>query len=103
LLVGLVSAQRLALRQEEIAREAVPDLDGVAHLAEARNAFEKNDFHCLVLSEPQAAESKSERQGASGGVAGVAVLPMAVRVRRRDSTRERTAPEAERPARLGRA
>ncbi len=52
LLVGLVGAQRLALRQEEVAGEAVLDLDGVAHLAEAGNAFEKNDFHGLVLSEP---------------------------------------------------
>ena len=48
LLVGLVGAQRLALRQQEVAGEAVLDLDGVAHLAEAGNAFEKNDFHWSV-------------------------------------------------------
>ena len=48
LLVGFVGAQRLALRQQEVAGEAVLDLDGVAHLAEAGNAFEKNDFHWSV-------------------------------------------------------
>ena len=47
LLVGFVGAQRLALRQQEVAGEAVLDLDGFAHLAEAGNAFEKNDFHGL--------------------------------------------------------
>jgi hypothetical protein len=47
LLVGFVGAQRLAERQQEVAGKAVLDLDGVAHLAEAGNAFEENDFHLL--------------------------------------------------------
>src|SRR5262245_41708426 len=50
LLVGLVGAQRLALRQEEIAGKAVLDLDRFAHLTEAGNAFEKNNFHLFVPS-----------------------------------------------------
>src|SRR4029079_18910907 len=48
LLVDLVGAQRLALRQQEVAGKTVLDLDRLAHLAQARNAFEKNDFHGSV-------------------------------------------------------
>src|SRR5690606_9740979 len=57
LLVGFVGAQGLALGQKEIAGKTVLDLDGVAHLAEARDAFEKDDFHVLVLSCPKRAET----------------------------------------------
>ena len=49
LLVGLGGAQRLAVRQEEIAGIAVLDFDGLAHLAELRHAFEQNDFHGRLL------------------------------------------------------
>ncbi len=45
LAVGIVGAQRLALRQQEIAGEAVADADDVSHLAEAGDALEKDDFH----------------------------------------------------------
>src|SRR5690606_7272835 len=65
LLVGFVGAQRLALRQQEVAGVAVLDLDGFAHLAEAGNAFEKNDIHGFFLSEPQAVESVSSHEARS--------------------------------------
>src|SRR5690606_39747246 len=61
LLVGFVGAQRLALRQQEVARVAVPDFYRLAHLAEAGNAFEKNDFHGSVLSMPQGGEIARRR------------------------------------------
>src|SRR5690606_12858755 len=70
LLVCFVGAQRLALRQQEVTGKAVLDPDDVAHLAKAGNAFEKNDFHRFVLSEPQAKDRKQ-----SGFVTWVAVLP----------------------------
>lgn len=38
-----------ALRQQEVAGEAVADLHGLAHLAQSGDAFEKNDFHDRVL------------------------------------------------------
>ena len=37
--------QRLLLRQQEVARVAVLDVDDVAHLAEAADALQKNDLH----------------------------------------------------------
>ena len=43
--VVLGGAQRLALRQQEIAREPVLDADDFTHLAELGDAFEQNDFH----------------------------------------------------------
>src|SRR5690606_25690981 len=52
LIVGFVGAQRLALRQQEVARISVLDPDRLAHLAEAGDALEKNDFHGSVLSMP---------------------------------------------------
>ena len=45
--VGFGGAQRLALRQEEVAGVAVLDVDDVAHLAELGDAFEQNDLHVL--------------------------------------------------------
>ena len=43
--VVLGGAERLALRQEEVAGIAVADADDIAHLAEAGDAFEKDDLH----------------------------------------------------------
>ena len=43
--VGGVGAQRLGARQQEVAGEAVLDVDHVAEGAEAFDAFEQNDFH----------------------------------------------------------
>ena len=49
--VLLGGAQRLLLRQQEIARIAVLDVDDVAHLAEAADALEKDDLHeCAPFS-----------------------------------------------------
>ena len=45
LAIGLGGAERLALRQQKIAGEAVLDGDHVAHLSEAPNALEQNDLH----------------------------------------------------------
>ena len=50
LLVGFIGAQGLALWQQEVTGIAVLDLYNVAHLAEAANAFQKNDFHWSFLS-----------------------------------------------------
>src|SRR5690606_27503421 len=50
LLVGFVGTKSLALREQEVTGIAVLDLDGFAHLAEAANAFQKNDFHWSFLS-----------------------------------------------------
>ena len=44
-LVVLRRAQRLAQRQQEIARVAVLDLDDVAHLTEPADALQQNDLH----------------------------------------------------------
>ncbi len=49
LLVGFGGAQRLAARQQVIARKAVADSHGLAHLAEFGDAFEQNDFHDDLL------------------------------------------------------
>ena len=43
--IGFGGAERLALRQEKVAGEAVLDGDDVAHLAEAPNALEQDDLH----------------------------------------------------------
>ena len=37
--------QRLLLRQQEVARVAILDVDQVAHLAETADALQKNDLH----------------------------------------------------------
>ena len=56
LAVGFGGAQRLALRQQKVAREAVLDGDHVAHLSEAPDALEQNDLHvrhscsCQIVS-----------------------------------------------------
>jgi hypothetical protein len=50
--VSIVGAQRLALRQQEIARETVLNADRIAHLAKFGDSFEKYDFHLGVLSFP---------------------------------------------------
>ena len=81
LLVGFVGAQRLALREQEVAGESVPDLDGVAHLAEAGNTLEENDFHGFVPSilAPAVRRAPNELEQVrkqKGVVAGVAVLPV---------------------------
>ena len=47
--VFLGGAQRLALRQQEIARKAVLDAHDFAHLAELGDAFEQDHFHCHIL------------------------------------------------------
>ena len=47
--VVLGGAERLALRQKEVAGIAVADADDVAHLAEAGDAFEQNDLHGILL------------------------------------------------------
>ena len=49
LLVGLRGAQRLAARQEEVARIAVAHLHGLAHLAELGDALEQDHFHGCLL------------------------------------------------------
>ena len=41
-------ALRLALRDQEVAREAVLDLDDVAQVAEVRDLFEQDDLHASV-------------------------------------------------------
>ena len=41
-------AQRLFLRQQEIARVAVLDVDHIAHLAEAADALQENDLHAAA-------------------------------------------------------
>ena len=43
--VGLGGAQRLLLRQQEVAGEAVLDAHFVAHLAELLDAFEQDHLH----------------------------------------------------------
>ena len=43
--VVLGGAQRLALRQQKVARKAVFDAHDVAHLAEPADTFKQNDFH----------------------------------------------------------
>jgi hypothetical protein len=43
--VILGGAQRLALREQEIARETVLDAHDLAHLAELGDTFEQNHFH----------------------------------------------------------
>ena len=48
LAIGLGGAERLALRQEEIAGEAVLDGHHVAHLAEAADALKKDHLHVLA-------------------------------------------------------
>src|SRR5690606_29088713 len=45
LAVGVRGPERLALRQQEVARIAVAHAHHVAHLADLGDAFEKNDFH----------------------------------------------------------
>ena len=45
LAIGFGGAKRLALGQQEVAREAVLDGDDVAHLAEASDALKKNYLH----------------------------------------------------------
>ena len=48
--VVLRRAQRLLLRQQEVAGIAVLDVDDVAHLAEAADALKKNDLHAVLSS-----------------------------------------------------
>ena len=48
LAVGFGGAQRLLLRQEEVAGEAVLDGDFVADVADPADALEQNDFHLDV-------------------------------------------------------
>jgi hypothetical protein len=43
--VVLGGAQRLLLRQQEVARVTVLDVDDVAHLAEAADALKQNNLH----------------------------------------------------------
>ena len=43
--VVLGRAQRLLLRQQEVARVAILDVDDVAHLAEAADALKQNNLH----------------------------------------------------------
>ncbi len=43
--VVLGRAQRLLLRQQEVARVTVLDVDDVAHLAEAADALKQNNLH----------------------------------------------------------
>ncbi len=50
LLVGFVGTKSLALREQEVTGITVLDLDCFAHLAEAANTFQKNDFHWSFLS-----------------------------------------------------
>jgi hypothetical protein len=52
--------------EQEIAGEPVLDLDGIAHLAEAGNAFEKNDFHGFVPSVGRAGAAFRNRSGSFG-------------------------------------
>ena len=48
--VGFGRAQRLLLRQQEVAGEAVLHLHHIAHLAELFDAFEQDHLHgCLLL------------------------------------------------------
>ncbi len=61
LAIGFRGAQRLALRQQEVAGEAVLDGDHVAHLSEASDALEQDDLHVLRLL------SLSDRSVAAGG------------------------------------
>src|SRR5690606_29462196 len=81
LLVGLAGAQRLALRQKEVARKAVLHLHHVAHLAEAWDTFQKNDFHRSVSFLPAdagdecARQARKRRQKALGSLS----CPVAVR------------------------
>ena len=48
--VGFGGAQRLALRQEEVAGVAVLDGDDLAHLAELGDALEEYDLHDVLLT-----------------------------------------------------
>ena len=41
-------AQRLLLRQQEVARVSVLDVDDVAHLTEAADALKQNDLHFKI-------------------------------------------------------
>ena len=48
--IGFGRAQRLLVRQQEIAGKTGADLDDLAHLAQALDAFQKNDFdHDFLL------------------------------------------------------
>ena len=53
--VGFGGAQRLALRQEEVAGVAVLDGDFVADVAVTADALEQNDFHLFSNAVPAAA------------------------------------------------
>jgi hypothetical protein len=43
--IGRRGAQRLALGEEKVAREAVLDGDDIAHLSEPADALKKDDLH----------------------------------------------------------
>ncbi len=49
LLVSLGRPQRLAARQQEVARVAVFDPDGLAHMAKLAYAFQQDDIHVRLL------------------------------------------------------
>src|SRR5690606_5078279 len=50
LLIGFICTKRLALWEQEVTSISVLTFDGVAHLAQTANTFQKNDFHWSFLS-----------------------------------------------------
>jgi hypothetical protein len=62
LAVGFVGAQRLLVRQQEVARVAVLDADDVADRTELLDAFEQDDFH-----DERSLTSRCRAAGPGGG------------------------------------
>jgi hypothetical protein len=64
-------AQRLLLRQQDVARVSVLDVDDVAHLAEAADALQENDFHdndsLFAILKVKPAHDAGGRLGGGGG------------------------------------
>src|SRR3546814_11781489 len=65
LAVGLVGAQRLLARQQEVAGEAVLHLHHIADAAELLDSFEQNHVHVLALLTSRDRDRKSTRLNSS--------------------------------------
>src|SRR5262249_22572888 len=85
--IVLGGTQRLALRQQKIACEAVLDAHDFAHLAELGHAFEQNDFHFRSPSDVWMGRSPLPTLPRSRGRVGSQLLRAAGGPRRKERTR----------------
>ena len=107
--VVLGGAQRLLLRQQEVAGVAVLDVDDVAHLAEAADALEENDLHgvCSLIVCARFDVDEVEMGGVAGGghrvAGGAAARPCSSESSQSDDQEWRGTDEQQRRRRAPRA